>query len=107
MMVNYKINSPWIVWYTLKPTIAPLLFEYDKWWEKWWLKWWWSNWKTKCNMLVESYKSLNRPIYIWLTKVRASDWNFYRENLKWWYCFKKTKISWKWYTLYKIDFNNN
>lgn len=103
LMVNSRSRSPWIAWYTLKPVIAPWLFEYDEWWLEWWKKWWFWDGKDKCELL-STYKSLDRPIYIWLTKFYLS-WKYYDENLNWWNCFEKTEINHKDFKLYKINFN--
>jgi len=102
LMVNSKSRSPWLAWYTLKPVIAPGLFEYDVLWLEWWKKWWFWNWKIKCEILKEHYGKLDRPIYFWKTKFRL--WNkLYDENLKWWNCFEKTNLRWDTFTLYKIN----
>ncbi len=103
LMVNSRSRSAWLAWYTLKPVIAPWLFEYDKWTLDDWKKWWLWDWKVKCELL-DTYKDLDRPVYIWMTKFYMW-WKFYKENLKGWDCFEKTDLKGKDFRLYKINFN--
>ena len=97
LMVSNKAYSPWIAWYTNKPTIAPWLFKEDIWNFKKWSIWWTSNWKTKCDMLKD-YENLNTPLYIWIWKLQKI------ENLDNWNCFEETNIKWEWFNLFKINF---
>jgi hypothetical protein len=95
-MVTHKNYSPWIAGYTYKPTIAPWLFKENIWWLETWKKWWTSDWKKKCE-LIQDYKKLWKPLYIWIGERQPTS------NLNNWDCFEKI-ISWKWHALLKINF---
>ncbi len=98
IMVTSKNYSPWIAWYTYKPTIAPWLFELNPWTLNKWKIWWLSDWKIKCKMLNQIKKDYDN-LYLWIWERQ------YKENLNWWQCFKKI-INWKHFALFKIEYNN-
>ena len=97
LMVTHKHYSPWIAWYTSKPTIAPGLFGYSIWDLTRWKAWWKWDWKQKCLMIKDyTNKYPNKDIYIWVWKIQP------RENFQSWECFEETSIQWKWYQLLKL-----
>jgi len=97
IMVTHKNYSPWIAWYTYKPTIAPWLFKKNLWDLETWKIWWSSDWEKKCEM-INDYKIYNKPLYLWVWERQP------RENLENWDCFEETQIKWNWFNLFKINF---
>jgi len=65
VMTIHNFYSPWVVGYSGKKTIAPGLFEYDKWNYTQWKKFW-SN--SDPEVTSEMLKEYDKPIYIYIGK---------------------------------------
>lgn len=100
IMVTNSNYSPWLAWYAFHDTIAPWLFEWDIWDKSKWKTFWISNGNTKCNMLQESYATLNRPLYVWTGK------NQHNDNFKNGSCFEIIEKK-NWFLFQKITFEHD
>ena len=66
-MATHKNYSPWILGYSERKTIAPGLFEYNK----WNLQQWQDFWQSDSEKTIEMLKDYERPLYIHVGNVRT------------------------------------
>ena len=59
-MATHSYYSPWVLGYSGRKTIAPGLFEYNKWDVKQWQEFW------KSENVTEMLKDYERPLYIYV-----------------------------------------
>ena len=67
VMVTHKNYSPWILGYSERKTIAPGLFEYNK----WNLQQWQDFWQSDSEKAKEMLKDYERPLYIHAGNIRT------------------------------------
>ncbi len=95
LMITHKHYSPWVWWYSWLSVITPGLLGDTRWNKKEWLDWWSWDVNTKCDML-NSYRDIGAPIYIWNWE-KESD-----EDLLLADCLKSVEINW--HQIYKVTY---
>jgi len=80
ILTSHRNYTPRIMWYSNKDRISPGWSDLDKWSELQRRQRWTSDWLVKCDMIKQTYKILNRPIY------RRIGENQFQENISWWDC---------------------
>jgi len=70
VMATTSYYSPWILGYSGRKTIAPGLFDYDKWEEKDWRRFWYADTLEEIKNLLEMY---DKPLYIYIGKHPSSN----------------------------------
>ena len=71
-MATSSYYSPWILGYSKRKTIAPGLFDYDKWNYEQWIKFWKAGNITEIKDLMGVY---NKPLYIFIGKHGSTNFN--------------------------------
>jgi hypothetical protein len=95
IMTTHRNYTPRIMWRSNRDYINPGMSDMDKRTHLNWNNRRLNDGKIKCEMLMNTYYSLHRPLYIWFWK------NQFKENLYWWYCFKLIS-HWTSRQLYKV-----
>jgi hypothetical protein len=92
LMVTNKKYSAFVQWWTDKEILAPGLFDLDRWDQATWDLWHQWDGAVKCAMM-ESYKDVQQPIYIWLGNNQPV------ENLTNQHCFDVIENGWSYLVL--------
>ena len=69
VMATTSSYSPWVIGYSNRTTIAPGLFDYDKWSKDDWIKFWSAGSAAEINPLMDVY---DKPLYVFIGKHPSS-----------------------------------
>lgn len=94
---SHKNYTPWIMGWSQRDYINPGMADLDKRNHDERIKRWENDWAYKCQILENSYKKLNRPIYLWLGEQQM------KENITNGNCFSLYQQGNSW-QLWKITF---
>lgn len=73
MIVTNSNYTPWVIWYTWFPTMAPWLLDRDPWTKKDWIAWRNWDWKFKCDFFRStSIQKEHLYMYIWVHQKREN-----------------------------------